>query len=385
MKPKRRRGRRLILLLILGLLLVILGTSVYNIVWVDGEELTWSSARAQLIRWVPERVFAIQAALESEEPLGTREEGSLIVYSTLFEDQLIEYITVFRMQYPSINVIYETMETQELLDRIVAEKSDPRADVIWGLSATSLQLLAWQDALTPYTPANLDVLPSNFRDINEPPMWVGHSVWMNALCVNTALLAEAGAPVPETWSDLTDAQYEGMILMPDPTESQTGFLALQAWMEIYGEVPAWVFMDKLDNNVQDYMESSTGACLEVGEGNAPIAVSYAFIATEQQTNNRDVVAVFPAEGTGWDMEASALVRKFPVKPAARTLMDFIISEEATHFYAQTYAVTAIELDYLPVPFGYPDDPVAALASKDFGWAAANRIRLLNEWQERYGQ
>ncbi|MGB1249021.1 MAG: ABC transporter substrate-binding protein [Candidatus Promineifilaceae bacterium] len=333
----------------------------------------------QLQDWVVE----VRALVLSEEPIGTTTEGSLVIYSTAFEESLINYITAFRTKYPEITITYELMEIAELTARVTAERDDPYADVLWGVPATTVQWLAWQDTLAAYAPSHVQKLPLSFRDNLTPPEWVGFAAWMNAICVNKQMLQAAGLPIPKTWADLTDPQYQDMILMPNPKASQTGYLALQAFIDLYGEVDAWAFMDLLDKNIRAYPDSATGSCRAVGDGDVPIAISYAFVATEQAKEIESAIAVFPSEGTGWEIEAAGLIRKFPVKPAAMTLMDFIISEEAMHEYGQSFAVTAIELDYLRVPVGYPEEPSAILVKKDFTWASANSTRLLDEWQQRY--
>src|SRR5437762_10575642 len=38
--------------------------------------------------------------------------------------------------------------------------------------------------------------------------------------------------------------------------------------------------------------------------------------------------IYPAEGSGWDIEASALIQKDHIQPAAKTFLDWAISDSA---------------------------------------------------------
>ena len=78
----------------------------------------------------------------------------------------------------------------------------------------------------------------------------------------------------------------------------------------------------------------------------------------------------------------ALVSKDSIKPAAETFLNWAISDGAMKLYAQERPITAVETD-LPIPEGFPADPVAQLLDKDFPWIAANRERILKEWRNRY--
>lgn len=316
--------------------------------------------------------------LSNEQP-----EESILIYSAMIEDQLLDSLAAFRTKYPEIHVNYELLSTNELAERVLAERNNPKADVIWGLSATTMQQLDWYDVLTPYAPAGLYRLPQQFRDGATPPAWVGQDIWMNAFCVNIDLLTTAEVPLPKSWMELLDPIYTEMIAFPNPASSGTGYMTLLVYLNLVGERDLWRTLDQLNQNVTQYVDAPEAACEAVVAGEAAIGVSYGLNAVSQRDGNSEIVIVFPEEGSGWDMEAAALVRKYPVEPAAHQLMDFVISDEAMHQYGQYYAITAVPLDYLRSPLGYTSDPLAQLMDKDFLWVGANRNRLTRLWRERY--
>jgi iron(III) transport system substrate-binding protein len=52
-------------------------------------------------------------------------------------------------------------------------------------------------------------------------------------------------------------------------------------------------------------------------------------------------------------------------------------------YSKSFAIVSAPTGE-PVPEGYPKDPMRQLIKNDFTWAAANRDRILEEWNRRYG-
>jgi len=64
--------------------------------------------------------------------------------------------------------------------------------------------------------------------------------------------------------------------------------------------------------------------------------------------------------------------------------DFAASEKANHdLYAKAYSVVAYPGAEHPLP-NYPAGEEKLMIKNDFGWAAANRDKILQEWEQRYG-
>lgn len=315
--------------------------------------------------------------LQQNQNLGTATEGQLLVYTSLTDDKVKEYLKIFNAKYPEIEVRYVRGPTGVITERFFREADNPKADVIWSLATTSILLFEWEELLNAYTPKGLSQINPRFRDPANPPNWVGMYVWMSAFCINNELIEELGLPVPTSWDELLNPAYEGHIIMPDPSKSGTGFLAVSTIFQIYGDTEGWDYLDQLDKNIVRY--SDNALCT----GQYPIGITYALQAVSKKTEDERIEVVFPSEGSGWEIEASALVNKELIKPAAKTFLDWAISQQAMETYAADWALTSARTD-IPIPDGYPTNPAEELLDSDFPWAAANRARILSEWGKRYG-
>ncbi len=307
---------------------------------------------------------------------------SITVYTAIEDDQYPTYLEDFAKEHPDIEVNLVRDSTGVITARFLAEKENPQADVVWGISATSLLVADTEGMLEPYSPKGLDRVLPEFRDSRTPPHWVGIDIYMTGICVNTVEMEALGLPYPESYEDLLDPVYKGYFVMPNPNSSGTGFLTVNAWLQIFGEEGGWAYMDKLHENVDQYMHSGSKPCKMAGAGEYPLGISFALRGITQARKGEPVVTIFPKEGSGYEMEANALVKKDKINPAAKTFLDWAISDSVMKLYAKQFSVTSVPTGE-PVPEGFIADPAGQLIDSDFAWAAANRSRILEEWLRRY--
>ena len=317
--------------------------------------------------------------------VGSATEDTLSVYTGLPLSQISSLLSLFQTEYPdiSVTVVHDTSASR-LSQQLLAERADPKADVVWGLAVTSVMFLSWHNLLIRYTPVGLERLREQFRDRANPPHWVGFEAWTIALCVNTDRLKTLGLPQPQTVRDLSKEVYAGQLAMPHPAASDTGYLAISSVLEQHGEDAGWALLTALTQNIAQYTQSDREACQLTAQVQVPIGLSSGVAAIAHTQPGGPVSIVFPGGGLTWDMEVSALIRKDPIKPAAKTFLNWVISDTAMRAYAQDYAITAVQTPD-PPPTGFPPQPFTQLLARDFPWAAANRERILREWQLRYGE
>lgn len=307
----------------------------------------------------------------------------LTVYTAFETEQLAPYKAAFEKANPDIEIQWVRDSTGIVTARLLAEKANPQADVVWGLAASSLLILDQQGMLEPYAPKGLESIKPNFKSDKIPPTWVGVDAWMAAICYNTIEGAKAKLPKPASWADLLGPEYKGMITMPNPASSGTGFLTVSGWIQSMGEPAAWAYMDKLNENIAAYTHSGSKPCKQAAAGEYPLGISIEYTGASLKTKGAPIEVVLPTEGSGWDMEATAIVKGTDDMAAAQALADWAVSKEANELYNNYYAVVAMRGVSKEIP-NYPEDAEARMIpNNDFAWAAENRDRILAEWTKRY--
>ena len=309
-------------------------------------------------------------------------ETELTVYTAVEAEDLKRYAETFNAHHPDIAINWVRDSTGIVTAKLLAEKDNPQADVVWGLAATSLLLLKSEGMLEGYAPTGVERLDPKFVDKSSPPAWVGMDAWVASICYNTVEAEKAGLTPPASWHDLTDAQYKGHVIMPNPNSSGTGFLDVSSWLQMFGEEGGWNYMDALHENIARYTHSGSKPCKLAAAGEIPIGVSFAFRGAKSKAAGAPLEIIVPSEGVGWDMEATAIVAGTDDLEAAMKLVDFSVSQEAMEMYNVGYAVVAIPGVAKPVEH-FPEGLLEAMIDNDFEFAANNRAAILKEWAKRY--
>jgi len=310
------------------------------------------------------------------------QKAQLTVYTALETDQLKAYQEGFNKANPDIELVWVRDSTGVITAKLLAEKANPKADVVMGVAATSMAIFDAEGMLQPYAPPGLDRLAPEFRDAKNPPAWVGMDVWGATICFNTVEAAKKNIPRPETWKDLAKPVYKGQIVMPHPASSGTGFFDVTAWLQIYGEADGWKFMDGLHENIAQYMHSGSRPCAAAANGEYVVGISFEYRANREKAQGKPIELVFPKEGLGWDLEAVGIYKGTKNIAAAQKLLDWSISDAAMKLYAKNFAIVAVKALSEPLP-NVPSNYAMLLAKNDFLWAAKNRDKILGEWSKRY--
>jgi len=317
-------------------------------------------------------LFATSVAAETE----------LTVYTAVEAEDLARYAATFNETHPDITINWVRDSTGIITAKLLAERDNPQADVVWGLAATSLLLLKAEGMLEAYAPAGVEKLDAKFVDGDNPPAWVGMDAWVASICYNTVEAEKIGLTPPTSWQDLTDPQYAGHLIMPNPNSSGTGFLDVSSWLQIFGDKEGWEYMDALHNNIARYTHSGSKPCKLAAAGEIPIGISFAFRGAKSKAAGAPLEIIVPSEGVGWDMEATAIVAGTANLEAAQKLVDFTVTLDANKMYNTGYAVVAYPGVAKPVEH-FPAGLLDKMIDNDFEFAANNRASILAEWQSRY--
>ena len=306
----------------------------------------------------------------------------LTVYTAVEAEDLKKYAKTFNAENPDIKINWVRDSTGIITAKLLAEKNNPQADIVWGLAATSLMLLKEEGMLEGYSPVGVEKLDKKFRDSSSPTTWTGMDAWVASVCFNTAEGERLGLPAPKSWKDLTKPVYQNHVIMPNPNSSGTGFLDVSSWLQLFGEDEGWKYMDALHGNIARYTHSGSKPCKLAAAGEIPIGISFAFRGAKSKAQGAPLEIIVPTEGVGWDMEATAIIKGTKKLEAAKKLADWSISKTANEMYNQGYAVVAYPGVAKPVEH-FPAEIASAMIDNDFAWAASNRKRILGEWQSRY--
>ena len=304
------------------------------------------------------------------------------IYTALENDQLGPFKASIEKAVPEAEVVWVRDSTGVITARFLAEKDNPRADMVMGLAASSLLVFAKQGLLAEYKPAGADQLKAEFRPKSGPHTWTGMDAFLGVVCFNTAEAAKDKIATPASWKDILSPALKGKVVMPHPASSGTGYLMVAGWLQGMGEEAGWKYMDGLHENIAAYLHSGSAPCVQAARGERTAGLALDMRGASEKTKGAPIEVVIPSEGTGWEEEATAIVKASKNMDVAKKIADWGASKTANELYAKSYAIVAYP-GVANVPPNYPANAETRMVKNDLGWMADNRERILAEWSRRY--
>lgn len=308
--------------------------------------------------------------------------GEITAYTALEEDDVKVYLEAFAKEVPAVKVNVLRLSTGDLVARILAEKANPRHDVIWGVAVTNMVDPRILEMSEPYKPKGIDEVKTIFKDPQQ--RWFATTGYFAGFCVNTEVLKKKNLPMPASWQDLLNPVYKGEVVMPNAASSGTGYLQIASILQMKGEEEGWKFLKALDKNIAQYIKSGSRPCRMAAGGEFAIGASFAFSAVKQIQQGYPIKLVIPSEGAGYEIEVSALMKTSKNKEDVKRFLDWLLTPTAAKLYgerAELSTVPGVKAPEAVLATGLPADPTTVLYKMDFDWSAKNRDRVVTRWKK----
>jgi len=279
-----------------------------------------------------------------------------------------------------IKVNFVRFSSGEALARVIAEKNNPRVDVLFGGPVETHAAGIKEGIFEPYKPPAFAALPARMK--HAEGQWVAIADDPLVFMSNAKFLKEHNLKAPASWDDLLNPAYKNMIQMADARTSGTAVTRIFSILEVFGrdEEKAFAYMKKLRPNVQLYTKSGGGGTLPVGLGQAGAGIFFIVDALDTKAKGYDVVVSFPKEGIGTAAEAIALLKGAKNPELGKKLIDWASSPAMQSLFA-TY-----KINFVPA---HPEVKVESSLAEvlkgakifpiDDAYAGANRKRIVERW------
>ncbi|MCM3700976.1 ABC transporter substrate-binding protein [Paenibacillus macerans] len=308
---------------------------------------------------------------------GRESRGTLTVYAGLYEDHAIKAIETFQKQ-TGIKVNYVRMSSGEILARIRGERNAPKASVWYGGPADTFIQAKTEGLLEPYHSQNAAPIPREYRDPSG--YWTGIYVGSIAFVSNKTWLQEVGLQAPQSWNDLLQPEYRGMISMADPRSSGTAYTTMATLVQLFGEDQAFDYLRRLHRQNVVYTTSGSVPGRTVGMGESGTAVMFAHDALKYYKEGfQNLVISFPTEGTGYEIGAVGIIKGGPNQEEARQFIDWALTKQAQELGKQVGNYQQLtNPDAVAPEEAIPLEKLNAIPY-DLEWAGKNRERLIGRW------
>ncbi len=248
-----------------------------------------------------------------------------------------------------VRLVPDTEETKStgLLNRLIAEKKRPQADVFWSGDPVRAAILKAKGISAPYWSPQAEGLPKQFSD--NDGHWTGFSARARVLMYNRNLVPEGREP--NSIMDLLDKRFKGKACMANPLFGTTSMHAA-ALFAVLGEEKAKSFFEGFVNNEGTVLSSNGEVRRRVAAGEFAVGITDTDDANVARLEGKPIGVVFPdVDGMGTLVipNCAVLIQGGPNPDAGRRFIDYLLQQETEKALAESEAAQMPLRPGVPTP------------------------------------
>ncbi|MBN1264128.1 MAG: extracellular solute-binding protein [Anaerolineales bacterium] len=257
--------------------------------------------------------------------------GIVVVYTSVDQPVSEPILEAFTAETGiEIQAVYdvEAAKTTGLVNRLIAEKDNPQADVFWNGEFAQTILLKEEGVLQPYWSPDAADIPSYYKD--EDGTWTAFAGRARVFIVNIDLLNPD--EYPDSIEDMLDPVYPAdRIGIAYPLFGTAATHAASLYVEM-GEVDARSFFEALAARGVQVVDGNSVVRDLVAAGELAFGLTDTDDACAAVENGEPVAIVFPDQGEGERgtlvlPNTVAMINGAPHREEAQAFIDYLLSVE----------------------------------------------------------
>lgn len=227
----------------------------------------------------------------------------VVIYTSMEENRNQELKKMINEEFKDIDIVVQYMATGNSAAKIKNEGSNVEADIVIDLETAHVASLENDFADI----SNIDssiYLDGEVKSKNYLP-WVKYT--MN-LIVDNDYMKEHNLSVPKTYEDLLKEEYKGLIAMPDPKTSGTGYAFYLNVVNIMGEDKAIEYFKKLKNNLREFTTSGSGPTNLLKQKEIAIAMGMTAQGVEAINDGYNFSIASLSTGSPYNTTSAAIIK-----------------------------------------------------------------------------
>ncbi|MGH7289153.1 MAG: extracellular solute-binding protein [Myxococcota bacterium] len=310
---------------------------------------------------------------------GTQEVVVYVSEDQVFSEPILEDFE--RETGIRVRAVFDTEEAKStgVMNRLVAERNNPQADVYWANEPIRAESLRQQGMTSPYVSPAAAGIPTEYK--NAEGHWTGFSARARVLLVHKNLPEK-----PSSVFDLADPRFRGRVAIANPLFGTTT-AEIAALFALKGDPWGREFMGGLRANQVRVTGSNGESADAVASGEVGFSLVDSDDAVSRMRQGRPIEMVVPDQGEGEAgvflvPNAVLILRGAPHLEAAKRLVDYLLAPETERKLA------AADCAQLPLQAGVEPPrelpPVAdlKLMIADYAKVAA-KMKELESWLQTW--
>ncbi|MCL1836183.1 MAG: extracellular solute-binding protein [Treponema sp.] len=299
---------------------------------------------------------------------------SVIIYTST-EDFRTEHMQeLLKEQFPNYDITLQVLSTGNHAAKLKAEGTQTEADIILNLETGYLEGL--QDIMADLSGYNIsEFLPEMIPASKRFLPWDKSS---GAIVINQSKLEMLGLPIPYSYQDLLSPVYKGLISMPNPKTSGTGYMFLVSLINAWGEDAAFEYFDRLAENILQFTTSGSGPVNALIQGEVAIGLGMTLTAVNAiNTRGVPLELLYFAEGAPSITTSFGIIKGKETRPVVKEVFEFAMTKLVKDD-KELYCPEPVMVNQINTIANYPRD--ISYANMDGVYDLPLKERLLEKWR-----
>lgn len=251
-------------------------------------------------------------------------ENMIVIYSSLEQYRGDELQKQLNNRFPDENILVMYLSTAKSAAKIATEQSQSDCDIVVGLEGAYMEKI--KEHLASVDKVRVQDYVEGMKPSDFDHRYVIWERQAGSIVMNDAVMEKYHLDPVTTYADLLDEQYRGLISMPDPNTSGTGYLFYKNLVNEMGEEKALAYFDQLAKNVKMFTESGSGPIKSLIQGESAIGLCLTFQAVEQRNEGQPFTIVTPEYGSPYSLTGAGILKGRESDAVILEVFDYIVND-----------------------------------------------------------
>ncbi|MGP1457902.1 MAG: ABC transporter substrate-binding protein [Treponema sp.] len=305
---------------------------------------------------------------------GKQEKMKLMVYTSMKEVVIGNVRDRFTAAHPEIDFDYYSAGAGKLMAKIAAERQSGHisCDILWTSEVPDFIALKNEGVLLPYVSPEAANVVSPLKDPDGyfTPARLGTlGITYNTNKIKTP---------PSSWQDLLKPEYKDGFAIANPALSGTSMVSLSMLIENLG----WEYVEALKANGAKMGQGAGQVVDDTASGDIAACIGVDYITLDKIVKGATLGFVYPPEMLVIPSPV-AIIKDTQNEQAAKTFIDFLLSDEGQEIIASSYTLPIKETIAVKTELGlvHPEEATARAFPFDYQKLASEKQTIIDRFTE----
>lgn len=299
-------------------------------------------------------------------------DNRVVIYTCATDYRIADMTEQLQQAFPDYELIIEYQSTSKLGAKLLSEGANTDCDIVHDLSYLNMEALARAEILADLSSYDTSIYTD---DVVASKYYLPELRTGGAVIINTDVLAQRNLDKPTCYEDLLKPEYKGLISMPDPKSSGTGYMFVKSLVNAWGEEKAFDYFAKLSDNILQFTSSGSGPVNALVQQEVAIGLGMIANAAVQISEGVSLEVLIFEEGSPSTAYGMSMVSGKEERECVKKVFDYIVN---TYNY-RSCELYAPEQIYKDVTFTVENFPKDIPYSDMSGDTVEEKERLLEKW------